>query len=200
MLTKFMPQPKPPFPYDRPLSHSQLSSFKWNKRQWYDHYVLGIPTVVTPELEFGSMVDKKIQDDPTYLPEIVRLPHLQYELKCEFNGMPLIGFPDALCLKTFNLRDYKTGRKAWDKKRADETAQLSMYLFMIHLIHGINPQKFKCFIDWMPTHYKDGELCFIEPLKIKTFQTKRSMADILRFGNDLLETRKAMIKYYEEQQ
>ena len=212
--TPYIKKEKPPFPYERPLSYSQLSTFKWRKQDWYEKYVIhqnctrelcalgedDCPVVRTsPEMIFGSMVDKKIQEDPTYLPQVPRLKHLQYPLRVDFNGIPLVGYPDNLDLDNPHLRDTKTGKKKWDKKRADETDQLTMYLFQIYLIHKIHPEKFECAIDWLPTHIKDGEVALIDETDIVVIKTKRSMTDILRFGNKIIETRKAMEEYYNAQ-
>jgi len=192
------PYIKPPFPYDRPISWSQLSSFKYSPSGWYRSYVLEQKST-SPEMIFGSMVDKQIQEDSNYLPEIKRLTHLQYELKAEFNGLQLLGYPDALDLDNPEIRDYKTGRKPWNKKRADETGQLTMYLLMIYQTLGIKPEEFKCYIDWIPTHIKDKEVCFVEPFSVKTFKTKRTLTDILKFGQFILESRAKMIEYYNKQ-
>lgn len=196
MLTPHIPQPKPPFPYKRPLSYSQLSSFIWSKERWYQSYVLGEKQPSSPELEFGSYVDKQIQKDPLYLPELKRCPHMQYKLETTFNGIQLLGFPDQLDLENPELRDTKTGRHPWTKKRADETGQLTMYLLIIYLTLKIKPEEFKCYIDWLPTCQKDGGICFVEPMKIKTFKTKRTTADILKFMQYIIDTRKEMEEYY----
>ena len=198
MLTPHVKIKKPPFPYDRPLSWSQINSFKYSPSRWYSSYILGEYST-SPEMEFGSMVDKKIQKDSNYLPEIKREKYLQYKLEAELNGIKLVGIPDALDLDNFIIRDYKTGRNKWDKKRADETGQLSMYLFLIYLKFKINPEKFKCHIDWMPTCQKDGKICFVEPFCVKTLQTKRDLANILKFGQHILGMRKQMEEYYNRQ-
>lgn len=199
MLTPHVKQNKPEFPYDRPLSYSQLSSFKWNPRQWYSRYVLGEESSTSPELIFGSYVDKKIQDDPKYLPQIKRLPHIQYKLECEHEGIKLVGLPDQLDLENPELRDTKTGRNPWDQKRADETKQLTMYLFMIQKIHDINSEKFKCYIDWLPTHIKKGKIALVDKKDVKIFETKRNVVDLYKFGVYLLETRQKMLDYYNKQ-
>lgn len=195
MLIPYKKQPKPPFT-NRPLSWSQLSKFQYRPNEWYDHYILGKEQQSSPELLFGSEIDKKIQSDPSFLPEIPRYKHLQYELKTEYEGIPLIGYPDALDLDEPKIRDYKTGREKWDKARADKTGQLSMYLLMIWQIHKIKPEDFQCFIDWMPTCIKDRQVSFIEPFKVKTIETKRTMSQIVAFAALLSETRKKMIEYY----
>ena len=184
----------------RPLSWSGISSFQWNKRQWYEKYVLKILPEVTPELRFGSMVDKKIQDDPKYLPNVIRYSVLQHEMRAMWNGIPLLGFADAHEPSIPAIRDYKTGRKPWDKKRADETGQLTMYLFMEYLKNRkLKPEAYELYIDWLPTHIKDGEIAFIEPnhkiLVPKTFKTKRTMSQILTFGKLIEDTWAEMEAY-----
>lgn len=180
---------------DRPLSWSAISSFEYNPKQWYDRYVLKQPTIISPELEFGSYVDKRIQDDTAFLPEIIRYPVEQFEMRTVFNKVPLVGYADAYHPDIPALRDYKTGRKAWDQKRADETGQLTMYSFMLYLIHNINPKDLELYIDWMPTHYADKKIEFIQEGDIRTFKTKRSMSDVLTFGKRIQETLKEMEVY-----
>lgn len=190
---------------ERPLSWSAISSFEWNPTQWYKKYVLKELPIDTPELRFGSMIDKKVQDDPTFLPELVRYPVLQHEMRTIFDGIPLLGFADTYRPRvrpakgreslTAALRDYKTGRKPWDQKRANETGQLTMYLLMLWQQHKIRPEDVECYIDWLPTHIKDGEIAFIEPVKIHTFKTKRTMHELLTFGQRIKDTYAAMEEY-----
>lgn len=196
----------------RPLSWSAISSFEWNPLQWYEKYVLGEKMVMTPELEFGSMVDKKIQEDPKYLPHVVRYPILQHKMFGTFDSIPLIGYADAYrpyyrpmdvkdAREDFKpaIRDYKTGRKAWDQKRADETGQLTLYTFFLYMMEKIKPEDVELYIDWLPTHYEDNKICFIEKdhrkLKPKTFRTKRSMRDVIKFGERINRTWIAMEQY-----
>lgn len=197
----------------RPLSWSAISSFDWNPKRWHDKYVLKIEEPKSAELVFGSMVDKRIQEDPTFLPDLVRYPVMQHEMRAEFDGIPLIGFADTyrqcvLCNSTeafidhdrdackgFSLRDYKTGRKAWDQKRADETGQLTMYTFMLYLMDKIKPEEVELYIDWLPTHIEEGQIQFIEEGDIRTFKTSRSMHDVLKFGQRIKTVWKAMEEY-----
>lgn len=208
---------------ERPLSWSAISSFEWNPRQWYAKYVAKELPETTPELEFGSKIDKQLQDDPKFLPEIVRYPILQHELRCSFNGIPLVGYADTYkppykvregagkkkveqypaLANIMNgraaLRDYKTGRKAWDQKRADDTGQLTMYCLMLWQMEKIRPEDVDLYIDWMPTHYKDKEICFVEPMHVYTFKTKRTMRQVLAFGQRILDTYKEMERFAEKE-
>ena len=204
---------------NRPLSWSALSSFEWSPEQWYETYLLG-KRQESPELAFGSYVDKKIQTDPKFLPKLPRYPLMQHKMKAVFNGIPLVGLPDGLSFDDkkaknpmkykvfwsdgFLLSDFKTGKKAWDKDRADETGQLSMYLFLIYIIHKMPPEKFRCFIHWLPTVKVEGgdfsvKVDFVEGIDedggVKTFETKRTMQDLLAFGARINKTVKEMEEY-----
>lgn len=205
----------------RPLSWSAISSFKWNKDTWYRKYVLKELPEITPELEFGSYIDKKLQDDPTFLPNVVRYSVLQHEMTGTFNKIPLLGYADTfqppvsgakIFLKNDKLevtdpvhipcaiRDYKTGRKPWDQKRADETGQLTMYLFMLYLRDKIQPEDVECYIDWLPTRIEEGKIVFRDdPVEVFTFKTSRTMQDVLEFGQLIKDTWDEMQAYGERQ-
>lgn len=186
---------KPTFDKTRALSYSQISSFEWNKEQWYNRYILGMKQE-SPELQFGSYIDKLIQEDKKFLPKLPRYTMMQYKMNVILDGIPLVGLPDGLCLKKKLLADYKTGKNAWTQKRADETKQLTMYLLLIFITHKIPPGFFRCFIHWMPTEANgDFTISLKKPphKHLRTFETKRTM-------NDILEYAKYIKKIYKEMQ
>lgn len=181
--------------HDRPMSWSQISSFEYSPAQWYDIYVLG-KKQESKELTFGSIIDKKIQDDPKFMPSLPRYPHMQYKMKVMFDGVPLVGLPDGLDLDKYLLADYKTGKKAWDQKRADETGQLTMYLLLLYISKKLPPEKFKCYIHWLPTEERgDFSIDLIKDCKPITFETKRTMTDVLLFGLRIKKVIKDMEEY-----
>ncbi|MES2224164.1 MAG: hypothetical protein V4469_04505 [Patescibacteria group bacterium] len=184
----------------RPLSYSSISSFEYNKEKWYETYILG-KRQSSRQLTFGSSIDLRLQNDPTFLPMIPRCPMLQHEMVVSFNGIKLVGKPDAIDLEKYILRDYKTGVVKWDKKRADETDQFTMYLFLVYIKYKIRPENFKCFIDWMPTCENDSfEIGFMEPIEdhILQLETSRSMKDIINFGAKIKRIVKEMEEYVKK--
>lgn len=203
----------------RPLSWSAIASFEWNPSQWYSKYVLKELLIITPELEFGSMIDKRIQENPKFLPKLVRYPILQHEMRGTFDGIPLLGFADTFrdpwidsrgklrekkrpdYVPAFPaIRDYKTGRNEWTQKRADETGQITMYLLMLYLRDKIRPEDVECYIDWLPTHYVDKKIEFIKEGEIHTFKTKRTMQQVLEFGQRIKRTWAEMEAYADREQ
>lgn len=184
----------------RPLSPSNMASFLYNPATWYKSYFLG-EKQHSPEMEFGSWVDQIIQDDPSFIPSLPRYPMMQKEMKVVFNGIYLIGRFDGLDMDNFVLADYKTGVKAWDKKRVEESIQLLFYLLLIYITEKIPPEKITCKIHWLPTKktetgdFKTSIVFRDNPPIPFTFETKFKMSDILKFGQKINETVKEMEKY-----
>lgn len=183
----------------RPLSHSSLNSWEWNKEEWYDNYILGIKTT-SKQLDFGKMIDLKIQNDLTFMPDLPRYPLMQHSMKVMFSGIPLIGIPDGLDLDKKILVDYKTGVKAWDNKRARETKQLDFYLLLLYITYKIKPEEFDCMIYWLQTvEHGDFSIQLKSETEFQTFKTRRTMLDIsAKFGPYLKSTYALMCQYVKD--
>src|ERR1700693_5701907 len=91
----------------RSLSWSALSSFDYDQDQWFSTYMRN-QRQSSPQLTFGSMIDKKYQDDPTFLPHVIRYPILQHKMEAKLGKIPLIGIADTVDLSIPALRDLKT--------------------------------------------------------------------------------------------
>ncbi len=189
----------------RSLSWSSISSFEYDKNQWFDSYILG-KRQSSPEMTFGKMVGDKLATDPTYLPQVPRLNTFEYKFEVMFNKIPLIGYADSFCTITNKkMKEYKTGVKPWTKKRADEHGQIDMYLLMHYITKKIKPEDVDCELIWLPTKKEEtGDfkvtISFVEPLIIQTFKTKRTMNDILIFGQRIKDRYKEMQEYVKSRQ
>lgn len=193
-------KPKPKMDMDRALSFSQVSAFEYDPEEWYKSYVLGIFTS-SKEMEFGSYVDKRIQTDPDFLPSLPRYEKMQHKMKVRFDGILIVGVPDGLDFDAEKrLADYKTGKKAWDKKRAKETGQLKFYLLLLYLTEKIKPEEFRCFIHWLPTQDNaDFTISFVPNIEkeIKTFEVKHTMKEVLEYWTYVKGVYKKMQEYVE---
>lgn len=204
----------------RPLSWSALSSFEWDPEQWYQKYCVhgkctrekdGMPALclifetvfahkcpqveTSFEMEFGKMIGDKLASDPKFMPHVPRLPHFEFALKCKFGKIPLIGFIDSYH-PHLRLEEYKTGKKAWDQKRADEHGQISFYLLCLYLMFKIKPEDIDCNIRWMPTQQNgDFSISMIDENDVKSFPTMRTMREVLEFGQRIKRTWKEMQEY-----
>lgn len=190
------------FDKTRPLSWSAIASFEYDKEQWYEKYILGKKPEDNKEMVFGREFAKSIEDgvcDKKYNIEL--LPLLQkkkeHPFHVVFSGIPLIGFADAFDDKNFKILDeVKTGKREWDQKRADEHRQIDMYLLMNLITNKIKPEDVVSTIRWVPTQENgDFSISLVQPAKVHSFITKRTTAQILKFGAYIQQIYKEMELY-----
>lgn len=186
---------KPTFDRKRPLSWSAISSFEYDPEQWYRKYVLKEEQETSAPMEFGKVIGERLASDPAFLPHIPRYPEFERKLECKLGKIPLIGFIDSYRPHD-GLLEYKTGQKAWDQKRADGHGQIDMYLLMLYLSHHVRPENVACTLSWIPTKENgDFSIGFVNEDLAHSFHTKRSMAQILRFGDRINRVYKEMEEY-----
>ena len=184
---------------DRPMSHSQFNTWEWSVETWYNKYIKNIHEPETAELRFGKAFAKSIEDGTCEVKELVtKLPgQKEYPFNVVFNGIKLVGYADDFCSKTFKqLNEVKTGRNAWTQKKVDNHDQLTMYCLMNYITNKIKPEDVSITLYWLPTKETgDFEIEFIKPIKVYPFKTKRTMSDILRYGQYIKATRQKMLEY-----
>lgn len=187
----------------RPFSSSQYSSWVWNKEEWFQAYILNKRFEGNAETRFGSKIGKKLEKDPTFLPQIPRHSKMEQPFNAIISDIPLVGYADTFCDKTFKkLGEFKTGVAEWNQKRVDDAHQLTMYCLLNYITNKIPPEEVDIFLAWMPTQKKESgnfevEINFVEQIEknIKIFKTKRTMTDILKFANEIKKVVKLMEKY-----
>ncbi len=191
----------------RPLSYSQLSTFWWNKDDWYRRYVLKEKQEETPELAFGKLMALSIENGSQLAPVTI-LSVCEQEFKFTFNGIPCIGYADTFNPSTCRqLGEFKTGVKKWDQKRVDEHKQLDFYCLGNYIINKVKPEEVDIFLEWVPTkktsHRTSGlskksdyNIAFTtDPPIVNHFNTKRTMKDIVSLGILIKKTIKEMGSY-----
>lgn len=186
------------FDKKRPLSWSAISSFEYDPAQWYNRYVLKLDEPASPEMEFGKIMGERLAADNAFMPQVPRGSLYEYELKAKFGKIPLIGYIDSY-VPHRRLEEYKTGKRAWDQTRADGHGQITMYLLMVYLMYKVNPDQVRCRIHWLPTKSNgDFSIDFIDSKDCVTFETKRTMRDILMFGKRINNVYKLMEEYCKQ--
>ena len=194
---------KPTFDRTRALSWSAISSFEYNKKEWYNKYVLGHRQRETPEMAFGKVIGERLASDPEFLPEVPRLAKFEHAFNVMFAGIPLVGYADTFCTSTKRkLYEYKTGVKPWTKKRADEHGQIDMYALLHYITEKIPPEDVEFKLVWLPTkRVETGDfkviVSLVLPVVPQIFTTKRTMLDIIAMGARIKRTYKEMILYCE---
>lgn len=187
---------KPTFNKSRPLSWSAISSFEYDKEQWYRKYVLNEPTVETKEMKFGKDFALSCEKRKPLAP-VTLLDTMEYKFEVVFNSIPMIGYADTFCGETKKVvGEFKTGKKKWDARRADEHGQITLYALFNFIQNKIRPEETDFFLEWIPTEEKgDFSIDFVRPIKVHKFKTKRSMEDILHFGLRIKNVVKEMEEY-----
>lgn len=184
---------------DRPLSYSQIESFSGDygsPEKWWNTYILNIKQE-SKELTFGSWVDKQIQNNPKFLPDLPRYEEMQYKMKVMLGKIPLVGIPDGLNLKDKKeMVDFKTGKALWSTQRANKTEQLTFYALLLYITLKIKPEDISMGIWWLPTEEKgDFTIEFIKDMRPKFFKTKRTMLDIVNYMEKIQNTVKDIEAY-----
>jgi hypothetical protein len=178
------------------LSPSALNSFIYNKEQWFDTYILG-NFKKSKEMDFGSAVDLRIQNDPTFLPHLPRYECMQAELVAMLGKIRIKGKPDGFNLtKSKELFDYKTGRNPWTQKKVEDSIQLKFYLLLLYIHYKIKPEEFVCGIHWLETKETgDFKVEFVKEENIQTFTTRYTLQDLLVFIKQIKGIYKEMERY-----
>lgn len=182
---------------NRPHSWSQHSQFRdYSKDEWYNRYILGNKTPITKEIEFGSYIDKRIQTDPNFIPEIPRGDSLQHTITLSLGDFDLVGLFDIYDSKTPFIGEIKTGKAVWDQNRVDKHDQITMYCLLLYLNNQIIPESLTLKLYWLPTEEKqDFSIGFIEPRTLYIFETKRTLKQCLEFAGEIIKIRKEMKKF-----
>lgn len=204
------------FDRKRPVSWSFMSSYDYDPEQWWQKYVYhakcqrydkekGLqafceisgcadpkcPVVATTkEMIFGKNFADSIEDGTCIVKELMRVlnKRKEYPFRCSLGKIPLVGFADAFCEETMRkLDEVKTGKKPWDQKRVDEHGQIDMYCLQNWIQNKIRPEDMDIHLYWIPTEETGSfQIRFVSPVKVHSFATKRSMAQVLAFGAKII--------------
>lgn len=192
--TAYIQKTKPPFPYERILSWSQLSAFKYSPHKWYMKYVMGEEEPPNPAMIAGKIIGERLAEDPHYLPDVERADIFEQELKGTIENIKLIGFLDSFSLEKKTLLEYKTSQKknTWSPKKVQDHGQLDMYAYLIYQNYGIKPEDLT--IKLIAITLDDNFQPIDEPPRV--FEVKKTIEDIFIFANEVVDTRNKMLAYY----
>lgn len=186
----------------RPYSWSQHSSFDYNPEEWFKRYILGEEMAETPQLKFGKLFAEAVEWGKPMAPLTV------YRLTEHYVEAPLSDFKvngyldsyDRLKHDRPHLAEYKTGAKAWTQKRVNEHGQLTYYAMLLWLRDKIKPEDIDMILQWVPTSlqkdYSYGIALDAEgKAHVHTFETSRTMADVLKLVGQIEDRRRKMYEY-----
>ena len=179
------------------------------KEEWYKKYVLLEQPVFTERekarMKLGTDVGKRLEVDPTYLPQVPRYGKDEYKFSVCLGGkINLVGYADTFDHVTCKrLGERKTGAN-WDQKKVDDHGQITLYCLMNLIQNKIRPEDTEIHLCWLPTeeiehadfHYEFKLVDNIES-KIKIFKTKRTTIQVLKFAEFIKDTYSEMELYCE---
>lgn len=175
------------------LSWSSFNAFTdYDKELWYKSYVLGEKGPTNAVMRGGIWIGEKIANDPTFLPSIPRGGIFEQEFKAKLGTINLVGHLDQWW-PAEGIDEFKTSAnsKRWTQKAVDGWGQITFYCLLVWLIHKIPPDKLRLRLYWIPTR-ENGGFAMEVAGKPVVFETKRSMADVLRFAQELKVVHKEM--------
>lgn len=185
----------------RGFSWSQLISFEDYIDQWFTKYVLEESIKLTrlekDRMSFGNLVGASFATENPMVPGIVIYPEMEYELRVPYNDITLVGYIDSYDPDKKLLREYKTSSNPnkWNQKSVDEHGQLTMYAFMLKLKENVSPEDLTIHLDYIPVEETFDGMALTKPVTFHTFETKRTMNDIVQFGVRINKALKQMEEY-----
>lgn len=191
------------------LSWSQISLWEKDPNLYYQIYVDGMDMIRTPYLKLGTRLDESIQNgqdefgDPmiNYLVMMLpKYPKMQHRIEVDFEGIKLVGVLDGFSdlRKKLVIGEYKSGKK-WTQSMVDNSGQLDMYALLVWKKYGRLPDMIK--FHWARTEIKeeeDGQKSVFFTGETKTFETKRTMKNLILMGGRIFKAYKEIKEMWKE--
>jgi len=145
------------------LSYSQKELWKNDPKRYKQIYFDGRDElrVSNSGMDYGKIVataleTEKDTDDLLTDSAMLLLPkydirdeEISTEFRTKEGWISLIGRPDTLNSKSFDFREYKTGKTKWTQKKAQNHPQMRFYAMLIYL--KFNKLLHDAYLDWIET-------------------------------------------------
>ncbi len=186
----------------RDVSYSQLSSWDYDKDQWFNKYVMGIEEPPSPAMTFGNTVGDTLGLPHSMVPQLREVPGIkEYKMRVKMGNMFLVGYADHHCPETLFLNENKTSQntKKWDQKSVDEHKQLDMYALLLFLQDNVKPEDLKMRLNYIPViQGGDFLLSLPNPVECYHFETSRTTRDITKYSAYIQQTRADQLAYVKK--
>lgn len=182
----------------RKYSWSQHSSFRnYDKEEWYSKYILDTPIPTNKRMTFGSLVGKRIESDPKYIPQLMRGGVMEYGVTASMRDFEIVGYMDQYFTEQKHIDEYKTsGEGGWSQDKVDKHNQLDFYCLLLMLKENIMPEDVTIFLHHLVTEEgQDFSIKFKSPFTINSYHTKRTTMQVLEFAAEITKVRKDMEDY-----
>lgn len=187
------------------LSWSSVSCWEYCKKRndrgtWYKQYVLGERMIPNATMLAGIEIGQKLCTHPKFLPEVPRPSIYEHTLKVMLGKIQLTGHMDGWTPEILDLLEYKTSmnKDRWTQKDVDNHGQLTFYCLLLWLNDGIKPEDIRIRLSAILTEEKGEKVVLSKDKIVKTFETKRTMVDLVKFMSYLEKTYKEMNEYVQK--
>lgn len=192
-----------PRPY---LSHSQMDLILKNPEGYWRKYFYG-ENKKNKFTEFGKKVAEELeryeeQSDlialeaaKVFLPDYPLREKKAKLTAVTGDGIPLLGFPDALDLDKRELGENKTSKNPWTQSMADSNNQLTFYAIMLKLQYGWLPKIIR--LHWFETREDGDEMCLTG--HHETFETTRNTLAVIRMHSEIKKAWELILEMSQEE-
>ena len=173
------------------ISYSQLTLWLADQKRYKDLYFddrnelrttnsgQAYGKIVADALEKGIQTGDVVTDSAMLLLPKYDLADQEFfaELKTKEGIVNVLCKPDTMDSKTKAFREYKTGKTAWTKKKAQNHIQMKFYAMGIYLKYGVALKE--AYLDWIETE-KDLEGTIRPTGHLESFRVTFLLNDILK--------------------
>lgn len=190
------------------LSYTQVSLWKQNPTRYKELYFDNRKNLVINESmaygkDYADALEKETETgdlltDASILllkKYDVRDKEIIAEIKTKDGWLKLLGKPDTLNSKTYDFREYKTGKHAWTQSKADRHYQLLFYGSLIYMKYDVAVKD--CYLDWIQTEkvsvtggWLDKEDKIQPTGLVRTFKVELGLRKILENIADIIKVAK----------
>jgi CRISPR/Cas system-associated exonuclease Cas4 (RecB family) len=187
------------------LSYSQIASFKYDKGQYYDSYILKKPFKGNVYTEFGNKVGKALEvndyskfnkTEQNVLFTVKRLDFFERKTILKYDDFYVIGFIDTISSDYKKIIDYKTGGKGkHDKYNSLHYFQMQIYALSIRQETGVTPEKAS--IEFIQNEFVNKKLQ-VSDVKVKSIEVDISLNNLKRVYWNVQEIAKEISCFYKK--
>ncbi len=190
------------------LSYSQISTFKRDKTEYYDQYILKTPFKGNAYTDFGSKIGEALEHnffdnfelkEKKILESVKRLDLFERKTILNYEGFYVIGYIDTCKYNFKEIIDYKTGGKGKDLQyKNKEYTQLQIYALSLRQETGITPSIASVqFITRAGNAFK-GENLYVANIKPIEIEIDLSISRLKSVYWGILKTAKEISEFYKK--
>ncbi len=139
------------------LSYSAMTLWETSPHKFKKDYFEGGPRLDSKYLRFGKSFAKSVEDG-TYKDAFPELPvhsEVEFEIRIDINGVPILSFIDSYCPEKNVILEYKTGKHPWTPAKVQKHSQLIFYATALYELTGKMPEYAE--LVWLETKDSKGE-------------------------------------------